>query len=109
MQILAEFETLYFRPNGSTFQHFADAIFERLDGSGRGWNDRFLLTELARGIFGAVLDGNHAEKIVVRSSKSKAQDRSVKRLADVGLDYSVSLISHKFFYISEAGFRLASC
>ncbi|PVH97360.1 hypothetical protein DM02DRAFT_658370 [Periconia macrospinosa] len=89
MQTLNVFETLYLSANGSTFQDFADAIFERLDGRGGGWNDRFLLTELARGIFGMVLDGNHAEKIVVRSSRSKAQDKSVKRLADVGLDYAL--------------------
>ncbi|CAI6307474.1 unnamed protein product [Periconia digitata] len=89
MQILSEFKTLYLGANGSVFQDFADAVFERLDNSVRGWNDRFLLTELARGIFSTVLPKHHADKIVVRSARSKTTDRSVKRLADVGLDYAL--------------------
>ncbi|KAF1954105.1 hypothetical protein CC80DRAFT_567890 [Byssothecium circinans] len=89
MNTLSEFKTLYLSANGSVFQDFADAIFDRMDAEGQGWNDRFLLTELARGIFSTVFTRTRAEKVVVRSTRSKAQEGSVKRLADVSLDYAL--------------------
>ncbi|KAF2646617.1 hypothetical protein P280DRAFT_494949 [Massarina eburnea CBS 473.64] len=89
MKTLDEFKILYLCANGSVFQDFAEAIFERMDAGGHGWNDRFLLTELARGIFSTVFTRAHAEKVVVRSTRSKRQGRSVTRLADVSLDYAL--------------------
>ena len=94
MRILADFKTLYLSANGSVFQDFADAIFERMDEGRRGWNDRYLLTELARGIFGLVLSRTHADKLVVRSVRSKSQGVSVKGLGNVYLDYAVSGLLH---------------
>jgi gamma-tubulin complex component 5 len=93
IKILANFNILYLGANGSVFQDFADAIFERMDEGRRGWNDRFLLTELARGIFSLVLSRTHADKVVVRSIRSKSQGRSVKGLGNVYLDYSVSALN----------------
>jgi gamma-tubulin complex component 5 len=90
MRTLGDFKTLYLCANGSVFQDFADAIFERMDTNGHGWNDRFLLTELARGIFSTALGRTRAERIAVRSTRSKTQGRSVKRFADLSLDYAVS-------------------
>lgn len=90
MRILSLFEMLYLSSNGAVFENFANAIFERMDSGHRGWSDRYMLTELARSIYSDVLPVQDAEKIVVRSSKRKDQGRSVKGLAAVSVDYSVS-------------------
>ncbi|KAF9691115.1 hypothetical protein EKO04_010632 [Ascochyta lentis] len=89
MRILNTFQMLYLGSNGAVFENFANAIFERVDSGHRGWSDRYMLTELARGIYGAVLQTQDAEKIVVRSTKPKDQIRSVKGLAVVSIDYSL--------------------
>lgn len=91
MHVLSIFELLYLSSNGAVFENFANAIFERMDSGHRGWSDRYMLTELARSIYSDVLPGADAEKIVVRSSKTKDHSRSVKGLAAVSVDYSVSL------------------
>ncbi|KAF2685423.1 hypothetical protein K458DRAFT_300513 [Lentithecium fluviatile CBS 122367] len=89
MRVLGHFKTLYLSANGSIFQDFADAIFKRMDEGQRGWNDRFLLTELARGIFTPALNRTHADKIVVRSVRSKARNQFVKGLGNVYIDYAL--------------------
>jgi gamma-tubulin complex component 5 len=89
MGVLNTFQILYLGNNGAVFENFANAIFERMDSGHRGWNDRYMLTELARSIFGVVLLPLDAEKIVVRSTKTKDHSRSVKGLAGVSVDYSV--------------------
>lgn len=89
MRILDVFQTLYLGGNGAVFENFANAIFERMDSGHRGWSDRYMLTELARGIYGVTLQPQDAEKIVVRSAKLKDQFQSVKGLAIVSVDYSV--------------------
>jgi gamma-tubulin complex component 5 len=88
--ILNIFRLLHLGGDGSVFQDFANAIFERMDSEQRGWNDRFLLTELARGMYGPVLGQADAEKIIVRSVRMKNQTRSVKSLATVSVEYAVS-------------------
>jgi gamma-tubulin complex component 5 len=98
MRILSDFGTLYLGANGFVFQDFADAVFERMDEGQRGWNDRFLLTELARGMFNSVLSKTHSEKVVVRSMRSKSQDGSVKGLGNVCLDYAVSAYYTHVYY-----------
>lgn len=90
MRVLDDFKTLYLCADGSAFQDFADAIFERMDTDQRGWNDRFLLTELARGIFSNTLTRARAERVVVRSVRCKTVDQSVTSLANVYIDYVVS-------------------
>ncbi len=99
MRILNDFKTLYLGADGSLFQDFADAIFERMDAGQRGWNDRFLLTELARGIFSSALSRTQAERIVVRSARSKTQARSVKGLASLSFEYGVRYL---VLYIKNA-------
>ncbi|KAF2790415.1 hypothetical protein K505DRAFT_311454 [Melanomma pulvis-pyrius CBS 109.77] len=89
LNILNEFNILYLGADGSVFQDFADAVFERMDTNQRGWNDRFLLTELARGIFSSVFEKSDAEKIVVRSARSKSQNQSVKGLSGLSIDYAL--------------------
>jgi gamma-tubulin complex component 5 len=89
MRVLSIFEMLYLSSNGAVFENFANTIFERMDSGHRGWSDRYMLTELARSIYSDVLPGADADKIVVRSSKTKDHGRSVKGLAAVSVDYSV--------------------
>ncbi|KAF2703431.1 hypothetical protein K504DRAFT_443748 [Pleomassaria siparia CBS 279.74] len=87
LSILNEFTILYLGADGSVFQDFADAIFERMDTNQRGWNDRFLLTELARGIFSSMK--SNVEKIVVRSARAKAENQSVSSLRGLSIDYAL--------------------
>ncbi|KAF1928413.1 uncharacterized protein M421DRAFT_160448 [Didymella exigua CBS 183.55] len=89
MRILSIFEILYLSSNGAVFESFANTVFERMDSGHRGWSDRYMLTELARSIYSDVLPVSDAEKIVVRSSKTKDHGRSVKGLAAVSVDYSL--------------------
>ena len=89
MHVLTNFETLYLGRNGAIFEDFATAIIERMESGRRGWNDRYVLTELARGIFGTVLTTSTTERVVVRATKSKAQGSSVKELAAISIDYAV--------------------
>jgi gamma-tubulin complex component 5 len=93
LQTLDSFRSIYLSANGSVFQDFADAIFQRMDTSQRAWNDRFLLTELARGIFSSELPNTQCERIIVRSVRksSKSPSASVKALSHILLDYAVSL------------------
>lgn len=89
MRVLEAFQALYLGRNGAVFTTFATAIFERMDSGRRGWNDRYMLTELARAIHSDVFPAHDAEKIVVRSSKSRDQGASVRGLAAVTVDYSL--------------------
>ncbi|KAH7413875.1 Spc98 family-domain-containing protein [Phaeosphaeria sp. MPI-PUGE-AT-0046c] len=90
MRILVLLETLYLGKNGAVFEEFAIALFERMDAGRKGWNDRYVLTEIARGIFGTVMPIPTAEKIVVRSSKTKVNPQSVESLSAVSLDFAIS-------------------
>ncbi|KAL1597042.1 hypothetical protein SLS60_008624 [Paraconiothyrium brasiliense] len=91
VQTLDNIRIIYLSANGSVFQEFADAVFERMDNNQRAWNDRFLLTELARGIFSLELRKGQSERIVVRSIRksSKSPSDSVKALTHVLLDYAL--------------------
>lgn len=90
LKTLRDFQILYLCADGSAFQDFADAIFDRMDTKQRGWNDRYLLTELARGTFSSVFKGSAAGKITVRSARVKTESRSVKGLGAISVDYQVS-------------------
>lgn len=94
MRTLVIFETLYLGKNGAIFEGFANAVFDRMDGGQRGWNDRYVLTELARGIFCTVLTTLDTEKVVVRSTKTKSHATSVEGLAAVSIDYAVRVSQH---------------
>lgn len=90
MRTLVILETLYLGKNGAVFEDFANALFERMDAGRRGWNDRYVLTEITRSIFGTVMPLPDTEKIVARSSKVKTTSQSVKDLAAVSLDFALS-------------------
>ena len=90
MRTLIILETLYLGKNGAVFEELANAIFERMDAGKRGWNDRYLLTEIAREVFGKVMLASDVEKVVVRSMKVKSQEQSVEELAGMLIDYAVS-------------------
>lgn len=90
MRTLVLLEMLHLGKNGAVFENFADALFERMDAGRKGWNDRYVLTEIARGIFGTVMPHVYAEKIVVRSSKTKINSQSVESLSAVSLDFAIS-------------------
>ncbi|KAI8933249.1 hypothetical protein NX059_009880 [Plenodomus lindquistii] len=89
MRTLVNFEFLYFGRDGSVFEDFANAVFERMDAGRRGWNDRYVLTELARGTFSTIMPTADVERVVVRSSKVKAQSGSVKALAAISIDFAL--------------------
>ncbi|KAJ4377622.1 hypothetical protein N0V83_000449 [Neocucurbitaria cava] len=89
MRTLTIFETLYLGKNGAVFEGFANVMFERIDTGRRGWNDRYVLTELAHGVFCNVMAVMDTEKIVVRSVKTKSHENSVKELAAVSIDYAI--------------------
>ncbi|KAF2826728.1 hypothetical protein CC86DRAFT_369906 [Ophiobolus disseminans] len=90
MRTLDILEMVYLGKNGAVFEDFANALFERMDGGRRGWNDRYVLTELTRGIFGTVMVNSDAEKIVTRTWKVKNKNQSVEPLATVSLDFALS-------------------
>ena len=93
MRTLASFDVLYFGKHGAVFENFATAIFERMDAGRRGWNDRYVLTELAQGIFSSVLPSSDLERVVVRSTKIKGQGhgQSVQSLAAISIDFAVCI------------------
>ncbi|KAF2467984.1 uncharacterized protein BDR25DRAFT_344691 [Lindgomyces ingoldianus] len=88
-RIFTVFHHLYLSADGSVFQDFADAIFERMDSRRRGWNDRYLLTELARGIFATIFVSSDLERLVVRTAHIKDHGRSVKLLKSISMDYAL--------------------
>ncbi|KAF2731903.1 hypothetical protein EJ04DRAFT_554437 [Polyplosphaeria fusca] len=90
MTIIHNFNLIHLGSNGASFQEFADALFERMDSGERGWNDRFLVTELARGIFASTLTRSEVERVTVRSARKKGNDRSIKGLSGISIDYALS-------------------
>ncbi|KAH9882393.1 hypothetical protein J1614_000629 [Plenodomus biglobosus] len=101
MRTLVSFEFLYFGRDGSIFEDFANAVFERMDAGRRGWNDRYVLTELARGTFSAVMPAAHVERVVVRSSKVKGQSNSIKALAAISIDFALPWSIHNIIQRSS--------
>jgi gamma-tubulin complex component 5 len=89
MHTLIVFEILYLGKNGAVFEDFANALFERMDAGRKGWNDRYVLTEIKRGILSSIIPLTEAEKIVVRSSKVKSITQTVKDLDTVFLDFAL--------------------
>ncbi|KAK7545129.1 Spc98 family-domain-containing protein [Phyllosticta citribraziliensis] len=77
---------VYFSKDGTLLQAFADALFDKIDRNRDGWNDRYLLTEIARSVFGSVASVS-PEKLGVRTAATKDSRRSVKALASISIDY----------------------
>ena len=67
LQHISVLEHIYFSKDGVLFQSFADELFKRMGNSRGGWNDKFLLTELARRVFGGV-EGIKPASLSVRAS-----------------------------------------
>ncbi|KAG9698298.1 hypothetical protein KCU95_g13410, partial [Aureobasidium melanogenum] len=85
---------IYLGVHGSRFQDFAYAIFRRMD-RGSGWDDRFLLTELAQTAFEA-MDAVMTDHIIVRvkpgadQQTTSSHDRRVDMLGRIVVEYSIS-------------------
>jgi gamma-tubulin complex component 5 len=91
---ISAIDHLYFGVNGTHFQNFAYGIFQRMD-RGSGWDDRFLLTELAQTAFDTV-DAVMSDHIIIRvkphSGKNAAMSYGGRAdmLGRIVVDYSVS-------------------
>jgi len=88
---LEAMEHLYFLADGSTASGLTDSIFRKLDGLKNGWNDRYFLTELARGTFSSST-GVKSENIRIAVALNKYNTvqkarTSVKALIGIALGY----------------------
>ncbi|KAH7042576.1 Spc98 family-domain-containing protein [Macrophomina phaseolina] len=82
-------EFIYLSKDGSLMQAFADTIFEKLDRGRSGWNDRYVMSEIARSIYSTV-PSVQSDKLAVRTVALKgkgASPRSVKALSAIAVDY----------------------
>jgi gamma-tubulin complex component 5 len=86
---LEQLQSIYLSKDGTIFQAFADEIFQRMDNRQKSWSDRFLLSELARGVFGSQKHVD-ASRISVRTAQAKGADRSVKPLSTIIIELNVS-------------------
>ena len=85
---------LYFGVNGAHFQNFAYSMFQRMD-RGSGWDDRFVLTELAQIAFesvGAVTSDHITVRVKPRANQKSvtSHGRREDMLGRIVVDYSVS-------------------
>ncbi|KAL6703433.1 hypothetical protein ACN47E_009692 [Coniothyrium glycines] len=90
MQVLGAIECIYLGKNGAIFENFAVALFERLAAGRKGWNDRYILTELAQSTFGQILSADFAERLVVRTRKFDSNQILVGGLCTISLEFSLS-------------------
>ncbi|TLD35581.1 hypothetical protein E2P81_ATG01884 [Venturia nashicola] len=107
---LQQFQYVYLSKDGTIFQAFADEIFQRMDSRQKSWNDRFLLSELARSVFGGQ---NHIDpsRISVRTAQTKGNDRGVKSLSNIVIDFNLpwpimNVIQRTSFATYQRMFRL---
>lgn len=91
---LEQFQLIYLCKDGTTFQAFADEIFQRMDKRQKSWSDRFLLSELARSVFGGQ---QHIDpgRISVRTTQFKGTDRGVKPLSSIVIEFNVGFHAAK--------------
>jgi len=85
---------LYFGVNGAHFQDFAYSIFQRMD-RGSGWDDRFILTELAQTAFetvNAVMADHITIRVKSRTDRKATASHGQREdnLGRIVVDYSVS-------------------
>ena len=79
--------------DGAITSQFANALFEKLEIGKGNWNDRFALTELARGTIGS-LPSVTPERLkaavsVMTQADVQRSRKSVKALATFALNYSL--------------------
>jgi gamma-tubulin complex component 5 len=85
---LGSLEYIYFSRDGALFQTFADELFKRMDNPKGEWNDKFLLSELARRTFGT-LQNVKSGSLSVRTTQLKQTPRSVKVLSGILVDVNL--------------------
>jgi gamma-tubulin complex component 5 len=90
LEFMNVLERIYFSSDGTRFQTFSDELFSRLDGRQKVWNDRFLLSELARSVY-SDLPCIDEGKISVRTLPVKGAERSVRALSSINIDLNVSI------------------
>jgi gamma-tubulin complex component 5 len=89
-EFMSALECIYFSSDGIRFQSFSDELFSRLDGRQKVWNDRFLLSELARSVYGNIPCLEEG-KISVRTLPVKGAERSMRALSSISIDITVSI------------------
>jgi gamma-tubulin complex component 5 len=86
-------EQIYFARNLSLSSIIDQRIFDRIDGGSGDWSDRYLLTELYRGVLGSVKCVS-TESIGILSTSQVSRrvefkSRSVKMLCDISIEYTL--------------------
>lgn len=86
-------EYIYFLKDGALSTTLATAVFDRIDRKTQAWNDRYILTELFRGVYGG-LEHVDAERLSIQSSPGGYRDlqnkrRSVKILGSISVEYNI--------------------
>ncbi|KIW07241.1 uncharacterized protein PV09_02097 [Verruconis gallopava] len=89
LQYIDTLEHVYFSKDGVLFQTFADELFKRIDGRGRDWSDKFLLSELARRTFSPALGLAKPSNLSVRIAQLNHSAQSVKILSSVLVDLTL--------------------
>lgn len=90
---------IYFSRNGIAFSTFADALIARVPGvgsNGKTWTGHFLLTELARNIFGGI-PGVEADNVNVSTSSIEDEEdkptstisSAVQKLGEMEIKYNL--------------------
>lgn len=87
---LEQLQYIYLSKDGTIFQSFADEVFQRIDNRQKTWGDRFLLSELARSVFGGQKHVD-ASRISVRTVQAKGVDRGVKPLSTICIELNVCM------------------
>ena len=86
-------EYIYFFKDGALSTTIAVALFNRIDRNIQSWNDRYILTELFRGVYGS-LESINAGKLSIRSTPGGYRDLqnrrcSVKTLGSISVEYNI--------------------
>jgi len=92
-RLLDALEYIYFLKDGALSTTVAVAVFDRIDRNTQAWNDRYILTELFRGVYGS-LESVDAGKLSIRSTPGGYRDlqnkrRSVKILGSIIVEYNI--------------------
>ena len=90
---LEAMEYIYFLKDGALSTTIAVAIFDRIDRNTQAWNDRYILTELFRSVYGC-LESVDAGKLLIRSTSGGYRDlqsrrRSVKVIGSISIEYNI--------------------
>lgn len=87
---LQTLDTIFVGANGAAFEEFANVLFARLDSGQEGWNDNFMLTDIARSVFSPTMPAGDVKRLAVRQARVKNPKTSLKALTTVSFDFAVS-------------------